>query len=267
MPQSSEDLAKVVAYMKAHWPSQVPEKWQVKLTEYPEIVQKVVADFSAEASRRRRFVRLAGLSGSGKTTQLLPAAEAYFEKMNVQPLVVAARKFVPYHPYYAEILEHYGAENLRKMTDEFATIMMFLTLYEFFKMGVDMILDVTFLDPIAEGMLVKMLRENNYEMLTLMIAVAPEVTERFLGQRNWRHTKETEAEFVRATEKALEFYGEVCGEERIIMWNVYEEGPVYDGGMKGAKGIYLQYMEDKMSEHDKDELARAKVEYMKKENL
>ena len=39
-------LEKVVAYMKAHWPSKVKPEWQVKLDEYPAIAEKVFKDFT-----------------------------------------------------------------------------------------------------------------------------------------------------------------------------------------------------------------------------
>ena len=80
MPQSDPRLAQVVEYMKSHWPSQVKSEWQVGLEEYPAILKKVIADFTTGKTTSRCLVRIAGLSGSGKTTQLLPATEVFFEQ-------------------------------------------------------------------------------------------------------------------------------------------------------------------------------------------
>ena len=97
-------LQKTIAYMKAHWPSEVKPEWQVNLEEYPVIAQTILTDFTKNSTTSHHFVRIAGLSGSGKTTQILPATEAYFEKRDLKPVLVAARRFVEYHPHYQEIL-------------------------------------------------------------------------------------------------------------------------------------------------------------------
>ena len=238
--QPTPELIKVIEYMKAHWPSQVKPEWQVGLLEYPPLVEKVLADFTLAATKNRQFIRIAGLSGSGKTTQILPAVEAYCEKNGYEPILVAARRFVEYHPHYQEIKDFYGDANLRKMTDEFATIMLFLTLTELLKGGYDVILDVTLLDPEIEAMLLKTLKATDYQMLLLMIAVSPIVTAHFLASRAWRHTKETEEEFVRATSHALDFYAKNAPEDHIILWSAKEDMPKNDDdARRNAKITYL----------------------------
>ena len=256
-------LKKTIEYMKSHWPSDVKPEWQVKLEEYPEIAKKIFFDFIKDKTRTKHFIRIAGLSGSGKTTQILPAVEAYCKKQNINPVLVAARRFVEYHPHYQEILDEYGAENLRKKTDEFSTIMMFLTLNELTKQGFDIVLDVTLLDPEVEQILLGMLKAGNYETLLLMIATSPAVTEKFLGNRNWRHTKETEQEFARATSKAFEFYAKNAGDDRVILWSVYDKPPIYDGPIKDAVEIFADYSNrEDFPKNDDDERRAAKIKYL-----
>ena len=263
---NSENIAlkKTIAYMKSHWPSDVKEEWQVGIEDYPDILKKVLADFTNQKTKEHHFVRIAGLSGSGKTTQILPAAEAYFDNKKLEPILVAARRFVEYHPHYQEILDFYGAENIRKKTDEFSTIMMFLVLNELTKQGYDIILDVTLLDPEIEQILLSMLEAGNYEVLFLMIAVSPAVTEKFLKGRDWRHTKKTEIEFIRATEKALKFYADNAGNTRIILWSVYDKPPVYDGPVNDSLEIFFDYSaREEMPKSDDDERREAKISYLK----
>lgn len=263
MPQSNSQLKEVIDYMKAHWPSQVKPEWQVGLAEYPAIVQKVLDDFTVAATKNHQFIRIAGLSGSGKTTQILPAVEAYCEKNTFEPILIAARRFVTYHPHYEEIKNFYGEENLRKNTDEFSTIMLFLTLSELIKNGYDIILDVTLLAPEMEAILLKMLKSSNYQILFLMIAVSPTVTEKYLEGRAWRHTKETEQEFIRATSKALEFYAEFAGDERIVLWSVYDLLPIYDGPIKNCLKIFAEYSgREDLPKSDDDARRNAKIEYL-----
>ncbi len=267
-PAPGDDLKKVVAYMRSHWPSPVKPEWQVSLEEYPKILEAVVADFTLAATKNHRFIRIAGLSGSGKTTQILPAVEAYCEKNSHEPILIAARRFVEYHPHYEEIKNFYGAENLRKNTDEFSTIMLFLTLAELTKGGYDIVLDVTLLDPEMEKILLGFLAANNYDYLILMIATSPAVTEKFLSGRAWRHSRETELEFIRATKKALEFYAENSPTTRIILWSVYDLDPVYDGAVRDCLLTFEKYSarEDPPRPND-DERRDAKIEYLTRENF
>ena len=263
MPENDRALEKIITYMKAHWPSEVKPEWQVGLAEYPKILEQVVEEFTLAATKNRRLIRLAGISGSGKTTQILPAVEAYCEKNNFEPILIAARRFVKYHPHYQEIKDFYGDENLRKMTDEFSTIMLFMTLSELIKNGYDIVLDVTLLDPEMEGILLKLLQAGNYETLLLMIAVSPTVTEKFLSGRAWRHTKETEAEFIRATSRAMEFYAQNAPELHTIIWSVYDKPPVYDGPIKNSLEIFTDYSSrDELPKKDDDERRNAKIKYL-----
>lgn len=266
MPESDhQELKQVVAYMKSHWPSPVKEEWQVNLEDYPEILKQIVQDFTKDSSKNHRFIRIAGLSGSGKTSQILPAVEKYCEKNQLRPILVAARKFVDYHPFKEEIKNEYGEENLRKNTDEFSTIMMFLTLNALTKEGYDIVLDVTLLDPAVEQILIKMLNKNNYSSMLLMIATSPTVTEHFLRGRAWRHSKKTEEEFIRATKKAIEFYSQNMPDLRIILWSVYDLEPIYDGKIKDSVAIFNEYSDrTDLPKDDDDERREAKIKYMLK---
>ena len=96
-----------------------------------------------------------------------------------------------------------------------------------------------------------------------MIAVAPEVTEKHLTGRKWRHTRETEEEFIRATEHAMRFYVDKMPKMRIIMWNVYEKDPVYDGTIGGSLEVFSKYSsEADVPDHDEEGLREAKKHYL-----
>ncbi len=249
--------------MQAHWPSGVKSEWQVNMEEYPSILKKVLLDFTKDKTKTRHLVRIAGLSGSGKTTQLLPAANEYCKTHDIHPVLVAARTFVPYHPYYNEILNHYGKAKLRQMTDEFATIMLFLTMRALVESGYDIVLDVTLLDPAIESILIQTLTEAKYTTLLLMIAASPDITEQFLKGRPWRHTRETELEFIRATKEAIKFYAKHCPDFPLILWNTYSESPIYHGPIKNCLEVFEKYSsEEKVPPHDETKLKQAKIDYI-----
>lgn len=263
MSEGDRKLEAIVSYMKKHWPSKVKEEWQVDLAEYPGILKKVMQDFTVDATKNRKLIRVAGISGSGKTTQILPAVEAYCEKNEMVPILMAARRFVEYHPHYKEILDYYGEADVRKMTDEFSTIMLFFTITELIRRGYDIVLDVTLLDPEMEGILVKLLSDGEYEMMLLMVAVSPAVTEKFLAGREWRHTAETEREFVRATGEALKFYAKMMPKARVVMWSVYDLLPVYDGEMAECLEVFGKYSSrTEMPSPNDDERREAKIKYL-----
>ncbi len=268
MLESNRELEQIIKYMKAHWPSKVKPEWQVDIKDYPKILAKIIPDFTMAATKNHHLIRIAGVSGSGKTTQILPAVEAYCDKNNFAPILMAARRFVEYHPHFQEIKDYYGDENLRKMTDEFATIALFLTMAELLKGGYDIILDVTLVDPEIEAILLELIKTFQYKMLILMIAVSPSVTEHFLEGRAWRHTKETEAEFIRATSKALQFYSDNAPNIHIILWSVYNKPPIYDGPIKGCLSIFDDYStRDTLPKKDDDARREAKINYLLESNI
>ncbi len=260
---NDEDLRAVVSYMRSHWSSPVKPEWQVGLDEYPAILEKVVADFSHDATQHHRMFRVAGISGSGKTTQILPAVEAYCDQRQLRPVLIAARRFVEYHPHYQAILEYYGEAKLRQMTDEFVTIMLFMSLAKLTAAGYDIILDVTLLDPEMEAILLKLLKAAKYDLLILMIAVSPAVTEKFLADRAWRHARSTENEFIRATELALQFYAQNAPDVRMIIWSVYQTLPVYDDAVKNCLPVFTELSRrTDLPAHDDDARRQAKIDYL-----
>lgn len=264
MFEGDQSLEKVAEYMKAHWPSKVKEEWQVKPEEYPAILKKALADMTKDKTKGRKLVRVAGLSGSGKTTQLMPAVMKLFRQLKEEPILVAARRFVRYHPHLQEIIDYYGKGNVRKMTDEYSTIMMFMALKRLISEGWDIVLDVTLLDPEMEAILLKMLRAGGYAKMMIITAINPKLADKFLEERGWRHAKATEKEFVRATEESLKFYGEEEPEMRVVGWNVYDREPIYDGPIARFLPIYETHAAmTKMPMRDEEDRMDEKIKYMK----
>lgn len=257
----------VIRYMKTHWPSEVRPEWRVADEEYVEILERVLESFTKDKTKGRRFFRICGQSGSGKTSQLLPAVEQWFESRDARPVLVAARLFVPYHPYAREIEAEYGTENLRRMTDEVSTILMFLTLRELIKEGYDIILDVTLLDPLVERALMQMLRANDYDVRMTMVAVAKEISDYLIGQRQGRVVaKSTSEEFWRATRLALDFFVEEWPDLKLTVWNMWDEVPVFAGAIADGALAAIEAnwrVIDRTLLEDLDSLRLAKINYLK----
>ena len=54
MSESSQDLAKIIEYMQAHWPSKVKPEWQVDIKDYPAILEKILDDFTLAATKNHQ---------------------------------------------------------------------------------------------------------------------------------------------------------------------------------------------------------------------
>lgn len=254
-------IQEIMKYGENFFASDLPGKWQVNRAEYLALAQKAVAEMTKGVTRGKRLVRLVGCSGSGKTTQLLPAAQAWFS--DAKPVVVAAREFVRYHPYLAEIVQAYGESEVRKKTDGFVCVMMFLVLQALMSGGYDIIVDLAFVTAKIEEILVGMVGMAKYEMWIMMIVAPVEVLRRRLNERGWRHDAKSEAEFLRATGEALEFYAKKLPEMRIVLWGGADLKPAYDGVMRGVLETWQEKEREDVAERDLDELIAAKINYFK----
>lgn len=259
----------IMTYMRTHWPSEVKPEWRITDQMYPTILQKILKDFTSNATKSHQFFRIAGQSGSGKTSQLLPAVEAFFRSRNEQPVLVAARLLAPYHPFAAEIEAAYGTENFRKKTDEVSTILMFLTLKSLIAEGYDIILDVTLLDPIVESALVQMLKAQKYELRLTMVALSKEISDKFISDRpinraTRNNNLHTIAEFWRVMHLALDFYAKNCPKMPATIWSAWDKQPIYDGPIGDKKAIqtikkYQQIINLPPETPTEDDLRQAKI--------
>ena len=228
----------IIAYIRAHWPSEIPPKWRIADEAYPKILAQIIQDLTPTATKSHQLFRLAGQSGSGKTSQLLPATQSYFKKLKLSPILIAARSFVPYHPFAKAIATAYGPENLRTKTNDSTTILMFLTLKSLIAQGYDIILDVAFLDPLVESALMQILSQQNYTTRCTMVALSKEISDQFVDQRKQRLVDQsTSSEFWRTTHLALAFYAKHHPKLPIIVWSAWDLQPIYSGPIGNPKAL------------------------------
>ena len=255
----------VSLYAKKHWPSKLPKELSFNSKDLKLAKKIALLELKKGATNSGVLVRLTGQSGSGKTTQLLPAAGSYFEKKNLKPIIIRAQELAKYHPYYEEILKKYGEAEIRKRTDDFATILMYLVVKNLTKKHYDLIIDVSFVSPKIE-MLLMMMTKKYKERLFLMMALPLELSEKLLEARKWRHDKKMEKEFYDATEKSLKFYGKYFPEIHIVIWGFDKPEPIYGGEIRDAYEIWKKEINRKIENEKKitiKEGVESKIEYMK----
>ena len=264
MDSGNRELEMIIGLARSRFGTGAETDWSVSPGEYLELSGKALKDLAMGASQNRKLLRIVGISGSGKTSQVLPAVRAYAQREGLMPVVVAAREFVKYHPHYKEIIDSCSEGDLRRNTDEFVTVMLFLVLAGLIKRGYDVILDVALLDPKTEAILIKMADEGRYDYAMYAMAVSGAVAEYRLRGREWRHAKETEDVFAHAMREALLYYAKQRPTMRIVMWGAYDSSPIYDGEIQGCVAKYDETVArtDLPKNDDFEAQKEAKIQYL-----
>lgn len=222
-------------------------------------------------TKNHKIIRLAGQSGSGKTTQLLPTANAYCKKHGICPIRFAVRDFAPLHPNYNELLQEFGKEQIREKTNGFALRCLLISLILAIDEGYDILFEVTLLSRPFEDFIFLHLYKNNYSCLFLVLAVNKEISDYFIHERSLHSVIEAKRVVYKASsdyfEKALcdeiSYFAQAHKNERVIIWSAYDFLPVFDGKFADAEKVFFETK--KITSHkfqNEDELRDAKIKYI-----
>ena len=175
-------------------------------------------------------IRLVGQSGSGKTSQLLPAIKYALEGQSY--ISLAVRFFAKYHPYLEKIRELYGEKQIREKTNAFALILLTLVLQRCLENKLSVLLEMTLLTADYERFVYKLLRDNGYFCDYHCLAVSKAISDAWIQQR----CKETQRE---VSEKSSRFFFETLQSafemlqketnkipNRVFIWNHTQELPI-----------------------------------------
>jgi predicted kinase len=128
---------------------------------FENIFQSIKHHFLQNIRPKPILIRLAGLSGSGKSSQLLPASEEFYKTLKINPVNLAVRKFAEFHPNYNQIKKEYGIKT-RSRTNGFALSLLFRTCEEAIKNKMPILWDMTLLDPEFEKHFLNLAKQHNY---------------------------------------------------------------------------------------------------------
>ncbi|MDR0393327.1 MAG: zeta toxin family protein [Puniceicoccales bacterium] len=174
-------------------------------------------------------MRLVGQSGSGKTTQLLPAVEYVFQQANLSPVFLAVRNFVPYHPHLEAIKQQYGEHLLRENTNAFALSMLVLVFEKCVQRRYPVVFEVTLQSPLFEAHIHALLEENAYACDYQCLAIAKKDSDAWIQARyleTRRHVSHKSAQFFFETlNPALKFLQTIHLPNRFFIWNRYRLDP------------------------------------------
>ena len=219
--------------------------------------------------------RLAGQSGSGKTTQLLPMVLDFEKGQGNDVFVVAVRGFYKLHPRFAEFETTLEKSELRERTNGFSLKCLAVALGLVMERGVCVVLDMTVLDPVFEEYFDSLVKKHGYEARYHVMGVPKQQSDDFIAKRKGGTgaeagravTTETADYFYDVLPKGLAFLASVDNKSTATVWTAYDKQPVYVGGLGGVvKEIKNARSKVKELIFSEQELRDAKVEFLKKTN-
>lgn len=223
----------VVAFIRSQWRCEDPLcAIDFSQTLWDELCERAYLDLTERCGHPRasKFcIRLVGQSGSGKTSQLLPAVKAALEAQSQKFVSLAVRDFVPYHPNLSAIREHYDEGLVREKTNAFALTLLTLVLVRCIRGHLPILFEVTLLSPEYERFVHRCLSEEGYGCDYHCLAIAKETSDAWIEAR-CREThrvvsKRSSDFFFQTLQPALEILQSVRMPNRVFIWDAYHTEP------------------------------------------
>jgi len=223
----------VVAFIRNQWKCEDPLcAIDFSQTLWGELCERAYLDLTERCGypKASKFcIRLVGQSGSGKTSQLLPAVKAALEAQSQKYVSLAVRDFVPYHPNLSAIREHYDEGLVREKTNAFALTLLTLVLVRCIRAHLPILFEVTLLSPEYERFVHQCLSEEGYGCDYHCLAIAKETSDAWIEAR-CREThrvvsKRSSDFFFQTLQPAFESLQSVCMPNRVFIWDAYHTEP------------------------------------------
>ena len=261
-----QGIDKVFKYVRStSWRDDTPDEAVLALAR---VALSDILNIGESFARDRVLYRLAGQSGSGKTTQLLPAILAAIAPK--KPVVLAVRNFAKYHPKWDDIHAGCEASQMREKTNGFALKLLAAVLELLVRDGYLITMEVTLLATEFEEFVSELLRTHGYSVYFQILAVGKAISERFIAKRK---NSGEECGRVVARESINYFYDILPvglnywashSNPMCCVWTAFHKEPIYEGALDGAcfaleKGRNM----DIEASFNEDELRFAKINYLK----
>ena len=191
-----------------------------------------------QPSRKPTIIKLGGQSGTGKTTQLMPAIKSCLNEKNIDYIHMAVRLFAVYHPDYNKLLKEYGQSLIREKTNGFAMLCLFAILEKLIKNRYNILYEITLLDPIFEEYTIKLSKLNNYTIIYNVISSPLKISNKWLNERTINSKIEPNRivsensinNLYNILPKAIEHIIKLSNyfdkNDYMILWNLIEKEPI-----------------------------------------
>jgi predicted kinase len=219
--------------------------------------RELISARPAAGSFSPQFIRIAGQSGSGKSTQVLPAvsAAAAYDKF----ISLSVADFVRFHP---------GGVTEREAVNGFCLRVLTEVLYKLVAEKVNIILDMTLLNKRYEKRLHHKLQKHNYELLYLVLAVPKHQSDEFIAKRKSETgrvvSNKSAGFFYNCLFPSLKLLSKRAPDANCVMWSAYDLEPIFNGKIADAPPPFIAARQDiRCLHHGRNKLLAAKTDFMK----
>lgn len=144
-------------------------------------IDKILKHFSLPQQTQKHFlIRIVGQSGSGKSSQLLPALEKNLK--NYPYIKISVSDFARFHPKF-DWFQQYCPEQMREKTNGFALKALIFFYQYCIQNKLNVILDMTLLEPEIDLYLMTLAKKMNYSVQTHVLCVPKKVSNLFIKLR------------------------------------------------------------------------------------
>ena len=175
-------------------------------------------------------IRLVGQSGSGKTSQLLPAVKSALNACERTFVSFAVRDFVEFHPRLKEIREKFGESLLREKTNAFALTLLTLVFKRCVEAHLPILFEVTLLSPLYEDFIHQLLLKENYGCDYQCLAISKFVSDKWIQERFLKTqrvvSKNSSDFFFNTLRPAMELIKTFPLTNRVFIWSKNARKPI-----------------------------------------
>lgn len=216
------------------------------------------------------FIRITGQSGSGKSSQLLPAIQEALKETKYVHLTIS--KFAIFHPEYEEFQKKIP-DMAREKTNGFALRSMLLFFEYCVRNRISIVLDFSLLDTAFEIYLLALLKLQKYKVHMHVMCVPQDVSNVLIAHR-WREThrcvtRQTASYTFDMLPLSLEQilnFGSFSEDDRIVMWSLCSTLPIICTNFSDKSVLHLlkKYRAPEYNNLvEPNELLRSKIVWMK----
>ena len=215
------------------------------------------------------LIRVAGQSGSGKSSQVVPALESALQGRDYLKLTVGA--FAPFHPNYAEWQKN-CPDQMREKTNGFALRALVMFYKHCILTQVNLIFDMTLLEPEIDLYLMTLAKKMNYKIQAHILCVPRKISNLFIHLRQLkigRIVKTSSSDyFFKALApclKSLTHSGLFTSKDTLVLWSHFLMRPIRKTHLNNPSVMRLmaRYHQCSFGLKDPKKLMAAKIKWMK----
>ena len=215
------------------------------------------------------LIRVAGQSGAGKSSQIVPALEEALQNKNYIKINVGA--FAPFHPKYDE-WQKACPDQMREKTNGFALRALVMFYKHCILNGVNIVFDMTLLEPEIDLYLMTLAKKMNYKIQTHVLCVPRKISNLFIHLRQLktgRIVKISSSDYffnaLAPCLKSLTRSGLFDEKDTLILWSHYLTQPIQKTHLNNPSvmRVLANYRQGPLCIKNPRTLLKAKKRWMK----